>query len=156
MESVDIKLTLQPGDYYDITLDDQGDIAKVTGLESALLMSLFSEVRADKSEVGDPARQRGWWGNLLNPIQNYQIGSKLWLLEQSRVNYDTQNRALDYAEDGFKWLVEDGIADSITVDTSMNANNSKIYLTIVIYRPQDIVLNYSYSLWQGTQLNYGN
>ncbi len=156
MENVDVLLTMQPEGYWDLSLDDQGDLAKVQGLETALLMSLFCEVRADPSEIANPVNQRGWWGNLQNDVENYQIGSKLWLLDQARVNYDTANRAEDYAADGLQWMIDDQIADSVDTDANIGNGNSQIYLTIVISRPQDIVLNYTYPLWQGTKLQYGN
>ena len=60
------------------------DLLADDGLETAVLLSLFSDRRAREEEI-PPGQtwRRGWWGDLLADDQD-QIGSKLWLLEREK------------------------------------------------------------------------
>ncbi|MCW5760104.1 MAG: phage GP46 family protein [Phenylobacterium sp.] len=93
------------------------DLASGTDLETAVLISLFTDRRADPDDVipdgsGDP---RGWWGDALGARP---LGSKLWLLERAKQTEDTRQRAQGYAEDALAWLVEDGVAAEVVVAAS--------------------------------------
>jgi phage gp46-like protein len=112
---IDIALAAQTDGGYDISLDSDGDIAKTGTLYTAILMSICTDKRADASEVSPPQYRRGWWGNLLNDVQGYEIGSKLWLLDQSRKTQDTLNRAQSYITDSLQWLIDDGYVSGVTV-----------------------------------------
>ena len=111
----DIQLTRQSDGIYDISLNDDGDIAQCTDLMTGILMSLLTDVRAAASEVPSPQLRRGWWGNLLNDDKDDEVGSKLWLLDQSRRTQDTLNKAENYITDSLKWLVTDGYVSKVSV-----------------------------------------
>lgn len=88
------------------------DLASGTDLETAVLISLFTDRRADPDDVipdrtGDP---RGWWGDL---FRTRALGSKLWLLERAKQTEETRLRAQDYVDEALAWLVDDGVADSV-------------------------------------------
>jgi phage gp46-like protein len=43
------------------------------------------------------------------------VGSKLWLLDQSRKNQDALNKAQQWVTDCLQWIITDGHAKTITV-----------------------------------------
>jgi phage gp46-like protein len=144
--AIDLIMNKSKG-YFDFEIAN-GDFKATYGLDSALLMSIYLDKRADKSEISRPELRRGWWGNLVNNFVNYEIGSKLWLLSQARKDNNTLNLVKTYAYDCLKWMIEDQIASKI--DVSSSYQNESLILTIVIYRNQNIIISNVYVLWDNT------
>lgn len=113
--AVDIALFSQVNGTLDISIDEYGDLAKTNDIDTAIYMSLLTDKRADSSEISLPQLRRGWWGNTLNAVP-YEIGSKLWLLEQSRRIQDTLNKAQQHITDSLNWLITDNLVKKINVD----------------------------------------
>lgn len=94
-----------------------GDLLAENSLQTALLLSLFTDRRATRDELerfgGDDPR--GWWGDVDAQVPGDQFGSRLWLLEREVDTDETLNRARAYAEEAVAWVVEDGLAESIPV-----------------------------------------
>jgi len=149
--STDILVKKNDSKIYDINIDTDGDFVKVDGFETAILMSLFGEVRADESEVRQPELRRGWIGNELNEEEGYEIGSKLWLLFQARATQQTLNRAIDFTQGGFTWMINNNFAKEINVDGTLM--NSNILLDIDIIRIDDITENRQFMLWDDTNFD---
>ena len=83
-------------------------------LHRALLISLFSDRRAEADdelpfEDGD---RRGWWADFIN---EFPIGSRLWLLTRAKVTNETANTARDYIEEALAWMITIRLATSIDV-----------------------------------------
>jgi phage gp46-like protein len=95
---------------FDIEIDAYGDIRTADGFDTPILVSLFSDARADGSEVPDQGRRRGWIGD---EGTEDNTGSKLWLFEQSRLTRTVANRVEDAARECLRWLIADGHAVSI-------------------------------------------
>ena len=98
----------------------EGDLEKENGLGTALLLSLFTDARANDEELAryggnDP---RGFWGDELAAFDGDAWGSKLWLLEREVATTETLNRAREYAAAATDWIVLDGIAESIVIDAA--------------------------------------
>lgn len=96
------------------------DLTSGTDLETAVLISLFTDRRADPDDVipdgtGDP---RGWWGDLYLATP---LGSKLWLLDRSKKTEAVRQAAQDYASDALAWLIDDGIAAAVDVTAQWQA-----------------------------------
>lgn len=90
------------------------DLSAGTDLETAVIISLFTDRRAEPDEIipdgsGDA---RGWWGDT---GRARPLGSKLWLLERAKQTEDTRHRAFDYITDALAWLIEDGVAATVDV-----------------------------------------
>ena len=148
MNEIDIAVVKQSGGLFDIEIDPTtGDFLLVDGFDTALAMSLFCERRADMSEVPTAELRRGWWGNLVGP-EGFEIGSKLWLLDQSRRIQTTMNSAIDYAKAGLQWLVEDDHLENFDVNGSFTADG--INLDIVLNRSNSATETKSYELWERT------
>ncbi len=151
MSKVDITIKKRGSeDFYDIDFDSEGDIETTEGMETAVILSLFGEKRASASEVAASEERRGWWGNLLNQVENYEVGSKLWLLEQARLTQLTLNSSRTFAQEGFQWFIEDNLLDDVLVTS--NFTDSGIKINIVLLRAQNKVFSKSYDLWENTSL----
>lgn len=144
----DILLNNNAG-YYDISFIS-GDFTTTNGLETALLMSIFGEKRADASEIPTPEMRRGWWGNAFLGYDNYEFGSKNWLLEQARKDNITLGLSKTYTLDSLQWLIEDNLAKELMVDTSFIIDGISIEINIAISLNKTISI--SYELWQNTNL----
>lgn len=119
----DLKLVYAPDTLSaDLALDGLG-LATDDGLESAVIVSLFTDRRADPGDTppaGDDDR-RGWWADALAPrvageaVTGDRIGSRLWLLAREKQIPATLARAKAYAEEALAWLIEDRVAEAVTV-----------------------------------------
>lgn len=89
------------------------------GLQSAIIISLFTNRRANDDDVipDGTNNKRGWWADAFPDIDNDKIGSRLWLLHREKETQSVVNRAKDYVEEALQWLVDDGIARRVDVIT---------------------------------------
>ncbi len=148
MARIDLAIT-RNGDTYDITFNADGDFETTEGLDTGILLSLLEEQRANESEVSTPQNRRGWLGNDLGDIAVYELGSKLWLLQQERLTTDTLNRAVDYARQSLQWMLDDGIATKITLTGEIEYPEG-IKLFIALKRDNNPVESFYYNLWDNT------
>ena len=102
----------------DLRLDGADLLGDDDGLETAVLVSLFTDARAEAADraSGDTER-RGWWGEQLDDDED-RYGSLLWLLERSKLTNETLSLAERYATDACQWLIADGEAAEIGVVTA--------------------------------------
>lgn len=144
----DLALT-NVGPYYDISFSETGDFNLTRGLSTSLTATFFTDQRADSSEVSAPEKRRGWWGNLFKFDDSYpDLGSKLWLLEQSVINQDLINNAIAYTQLAYSWLTTLNYADKVNVSATTNG----IVLTIMIeiIQNNNIIDSQTYELWANT------
>lgn len=98
----------------DLNLDG-GAVELTGGLETAVIISLFTDRRARADDVlpeGDNGDRRGWWADAFG---DRPIGSRLWLLGREKQLPVVVARAKEYAEEALAWLVEDKVASRIVV-----------------------------------------
>lgn len=147
--TTDAVLTVDPRyGFYDIAIDDNGDIETADFFDTAILYSLFGERRATPDEVVDARYRRGWIGNLSN-ADGFENGSKLWLLSQARLTANNLNRLRDEAKKALQWLVDDGLAVSVD-EAETQVIDGRVFLTVTIRRSRDKVIRRSYDLWENT------
>lgn len=84
-----------------------GDIENSDGIEEVIINSLYTDARVNG--------ENGWWGDAYN--NGHIIGSKLWTLRNAKATVETKNLAKQYCIDALAWLIEDNIAERITVIT---------------------------------------
>lgn len=144
---LDIKLTYDPNNFiYDINFRSDGDFELLNNFDTAIQMSLLTDKRAEASEVPQPELRGGWWGNLLNDVQDYQIGSKLWLLYQARKTTDNLNNAIDFVKECFDWMVEDNYISRVDVDGAITEEGFRLEIDFI--REDNKVEKPSYKLWE--------
>lgn len=130
----DIRLSLEDG--AGILEIKQNDLERDAGLETALLVSLFTDRRATLEQVRaagmDETDLRGWWGD---EGAEEPIGSLVWLLGRAKITPETLTLFRDYALQAWQWLIQDGAAESITVEAE-RSDVETILLQVVVKRPQ--------------------
>ena len=112
---------------------ENGDLVADDGLETAILISLFTDQRVTDEElpIGTDDK-RGWWGDLFPFVQGDKIGSKLWtLFREGKVNNSTAAQVETLALDALQWLIDDGVASSVEVLAS-TTEDKKINIAVKI------------------------
>lgn len=114
-----------------------GSLATDDGLLTAVTKSLFTDARARDDDVlpHPGADRRGWWGDCFNADPNDRIGSRLWLLEREKLIPATALKARDICTEALAWLVADGIASAVDVETAIvpvNGANATGALAIAV------------------------
>jgi len=122
-----------------------------SGLRSAVIVSLFTDRRAapgDEIPDGSNDRRGSWHDNFLDDENDLQ-GSRLWLLSREKELPQVLIRAREYAEEALKWLVDDGVAEHITVLAShVRAGVIGLHIVIRLLESSEIyedVFDYSYN-----------
>lgn len=86
------------------------------GLYTAVGISLFTEP--------------GWWGNRVVPAAQ-SIGADVETLRQGKLTNSVRLNIIEAAKAALKWLTDDGIAQSVTVDAEIpSAGRLNILVTI--------------------------
>lgn len=123
----------------------EGDIQTGQDLETACLVSLFTDKLAtpDFVPTDGTTDRRGWWAD---PYNDQPLGSNLWQLERAKKTRDTLGLAQRYASDALQWLVTDGIAQSVAVDTAWALATGTTFLAIriVITKPDGSETRFTY------------
>jgi phage gp46-like protein len=145
---LDLKLTLDSTGQFDLSIEN-GNLAKVSGFDTALTVSLFTDARANEAQVYLPENRRGWVGNTVNEVQGRQLGGLLWLIDQRKLTQDTLNKSIDYAKKSLNWIIEDGIADNITVTGEIIPQRG-IQLKINIHIDKGTTETHFVRLWEVT------
>lgn len=136
----DLALVWDPAaGHADVAVDDD-DLLADGGLHTALLLSLFTDRRAEEddalpSEGGD---RRGWWGDEFAEVEGDRFGSRLWLLGRSARRVDVPRLVEDAAREALAWLVEDAVAERIDVTVELGrggVGGIDLALLVTLYRP---------------------
>lgn len=149
MAGIDAVLNREPetGEFeFDLQIGPDGDILTEDWLETAFLVSLFSDRRAEADQVPLAIQRRGWVGDLETPDD--PIGSWLWTLDQARITATTAARATDYVERSLRWLVDDGIALAVEADATVQ--QSGILVAATVARPNAESETLFAALWDAT------
>lgn len=149
---MDAKLTfkeISPGvGYFDIGIAG-ADLERDSGLETAVIISLFTDRRAEADDIlpdGSDDR-RGYWGDQYAEVEGDLLGSRLWLLDREKQLPGVVQRAKQYAEEALAWLVEDGVAAKVIV-TAEIPRPGMLGLVIEIHKPDGQQLGFRFSnLW---------
>lgn len=145
----DIGLFIDSEGFIDLRFS-YGDLEADEGLQTAVLISLFSDAKVDPSEVPEDLQSvRGWWGDLYPDVQSDKIGSKLWLLERLKTTDETLLFYEDYAKEALQWLIDDGVADSTDISAEYN-EDKQLILSIKIN--QGTLENKFSIFWDGQKL----
>jgi phage gp46-like protein len=113
-------------------------LAEDAALETAVLLSLFSDRRAEPDEAPPDGSddRRGWWADAYPAAVGDRLGSRLWLLSRSKGTAAVLALARSYAEEALAWLVEDGVAERVEV-AAERQGAERLALEVAIHRPAD-------------------
>jgi len=114
---------------------ENGDLKDDSGLETAVLISLFTDKRATLEELptGEQS-QKGWWADQISTPSDDQIGSLLWTLDRSKINESTVVAVEDLAKKALQWMIEDGLAKSVEVSAEIS-DSQRVNFAVAITRP---------------------
>jgi len=111
-------IALQMGRYAGDVVVNDSDLERDDGLETSVIISLFTDRRAAVDQIPPEFPRddlRGWWGDV----------------------------AQQYAQEALQWLIEDKVALQVTVATSY-ISVGWMLIEIDIYRPSVQVVRYRY------------
>ncbi|WGL97902.1 phage GP46 family protein [Arsenophonus sp. aPb] len=94
----------------------QGELLSGHDLQSAIIISLFTDRLARDDDNIDDNFRRGWWGD---SGQDYLIGSRLWLIQREKLTVNVARRAEDYAKEALQWLIDDGVVASLEIGSQI-------------------------------------
>lgn len=124
-----------------------GDLVQDGGLETAVLLSLFTNARD-----GDA---RGWWGDVVPVVSGDRFGSRLWTLAREKDTAAVLQRARELAREALAWLLEDKVAAAVEVlaeRAPLSAGTAALVLTVKIHRPAAASVAYRYDYnWASQQ-----
>jgi len=130
-----------------------GDLLTGNDLQTAVLLSLFSDAQADPGDIVlDTADPRGWWADtyaaLEDPtlpiIAGDRFGSKLWQAFARIRNQDTLNWAANETIRALSWMVTDNVAKSVDA-TAYFTSNGGIGVIPVITKPDGTSSRYNFA-----------
>lgn len=123
------------------------DLERDDGLETAVIISLFTDRRASAEQIPPEYEQddlRGYWGDLTNVSATDQTGSLLWLLAREKELPQTLSRAEQYCRGALAWMIDDRVATTIEVAASYHSRGVML-LVIDISRPTGPAVRYRYN-----------
>lgn len=139
---MDIALRYDPeARAYDLALE-AGDLAADETLQTAVLLSLYTDRRAHPSDAlpDGSTDRRGCWSDAYSARP---AGSRLWLIDREKELGTVLRRAREYGEESLAWIVEDGIADDVEVD-AQHLRRGVLQLLVTIRRGEESVLEQQY------------
>jgi phage gp46-like protein len=131
---------------YDFKIDDSGDIETEDQLDTAILVSLFTDRRANSAQIVKPQARRGWVGDLETPEDLY--GSMLWLFEQSRLTAVVASKIGSFGQACLQWMLRDSIATEVSARAIVRAQ--RVDLKIDIKKPNSPAEAHVFALWENS------
>jgi phage gp46-like protein len=123
------------------------DLARDDGLETAVIISLFTDRRASAEQIPVELPQddlRGYWGDIANATPSDQTGSLLWLLAREKQLPQVLGRAQQYCREALAWMVEDLVATRVEVTAEFIAQGWMLIL-VDIFRPTGSPVRYRFN-----------
>jgi len=146
-----LELHAVAGDNSSVPLTESGAGAPLQNqhdLKTAVLISLFTDRRANNDDQLPDYRgsKRGWWSDALT---GQKIGSRLWLLHREKQLNQVVLRAKEYAEEALQWLIDDGVAESVTVTAEViRSGFLALHIEIVKTKRQTADFKFEFA-WRG-------
>ncbi len=122
----------------DLAFEDN-DLVKDQGLETAVIISLFTDRRANNDDILPEINSddmRGWWGDQTNNIQDDQIGSRLWLLDRAKTTEENIIRCKQYVRESLQWMLDDGVAVKMNVNVERQGDpgNDRLVFAVELFK----------------------
>ncbi|MEQ8823850.1 MAG: phage GP46 family protein [Filomicrobium sp.] len=137
---------------FDLVIDeDERDFELTDGLDSAIIVSLFSDRRAYADEVQDPWKRRGWIGDLVSEEPNDRHGSGLWLYEQRRLTQDTAIGVRNEAVQSLEWMQDEALVTQVEADVLSYPEHRRVDLRITLQLLDGGVVQRAYALADATR-----
>lgn len=100
---------------------ENGKPQMTSGLETAVYLSLFT---------------RSWWGNAFGTTSEKHTSKIPEIMESQLLNIQTKLDIIEEAKSVLKWMLDDGLADEITVTAEIN-KPGVLYLAVKLSQPEE-------------------
>ncbi len=134
-----------------------GDFAIGDDLQTAVLVSIFSDRRATDAELdalADGATKsttnKGIWIDTYR--EGIQYGSGIWLILRGKKLPETLSRAEEYVKESLAWMIADGVAQTVEAEASFNGDRMLLAITITRQSAEDLVATFDFA-WDDLTLN---
>lgn len=107
------------------------DSSQLDPLTRAVVISLFTHRRAGPDDNADVPM--GWWGDTWPMVANDRYGSKLWLLQRSKLTNALVNTVRTYIRESLQWMIDDGVVSRVDIDVQRTGIN-ELGNSIVLWR----------------------
>ncbi len=122
-------------------------------LETAVLISLFTDAQADPGDIVYDTDPRGFWADTyaaledpaLTSLPADRIGSKLWQVFARPRNQDTLNWMRDEATKALDWMLTDGAASAIEVQPQFTSSGGVGAIVTITANGVPTVYDYAWS-----------
>lgn len=115
---------------------NRGGLRARAPIETAVLIALMTDARADPDELREGDINRGWPGDTFDLDEaagEKPIGSKLWLLMRSTVDdFETPRRAEAYAIEALQPLIDQGVVAAVTAKAEAEPRHNRLTLSIEV------------------------
>ena len=140
---------------FDIMFENS-DLMRDDGLETAAIISLYTDGRAStEDQIDNKEDLRGWWGDLIDQ-NNFLIGSKLWVLNRAKTTTENMSLTKQYILSSLEWMKKDGVCAKISVDVERQEETDGDILAFLvkIIKNDGSIVSIRYSdLWEN-QLSF--
>lgn len=121
------------------------------GLRTAVIISLFSDRRADVTDIlPDGEDRRGWWGDAYPSVAGDRIGSRLWLNDRAKQMASVLRKDETYVKEALAWMIEDGVAAGVAVKAANPASGVRA-IHISITKPSGAVVEFKFDNYWETE-----
>lgn len=150
----DIAIEFNEELFFDMVLEN-GDLKVDDGLETSILISLFTDQKPDDTIIDLPSGEddlRGWWGDefLDDPLDS--TGGLMWLFLRGKVTNQNLNDLKKAALDSLSWMIDDGVASSVDFFIIQDGQ-FQVNFRIEIEKPDGSIDNFKYFFnWQTQEL----
>lgn len=144
-QMADLALVLDPqSGTLDLALEDD-DVLGDDGIDTAVLISLLVEARAEDGEPvpGADDDRRGWWADQFSEIPGDRIGGRRWLLQRAAARQGVEAREKAYCEEALAWLLEDRVASE--VDVTVERDGAQLGTRVRILRPSGDEISFRFA-----------
>jgi phage gp46-like protein len=122
------------------------DLATDDGLETAVLLALFLDRRAEDSDElpAQDVDRRGWWADGLGEFADDRFGSKLWLRTRSKQNEGTRLALEGDSREALQWMLDDRVASAVEAAAVYPAPG-RVDLLVTIRRPSGDAVSFRFN-----------
>lgn len=126
------------------------------GLETAVLISLFTDMRVAESELPPgTVDKKGWWADEFSDVPGDKIGSKIWVSSREGTGALAIQSIQTRAKQSLDWMIEDGVAETVSVIATRNGSNG-VNLEVSILKPNNEGNNKFSVFWDGQKIKRTN
>jgi len=129
------------GEYADLVVADsaarvnRGGLQSENAIETAVIICLMTDARADATELPAGVENRGWAGDTFD-LQNGEraLGSKLWLLRRRSLDDgEVVLLAKAYAELSLQTLIAQRVCVRVVAEASVSPDRNRLELDVALY-----------------------